>query len=128
MLALIEGWVDHVTQETAHRLPNAIKIAEAIRRRRATGGPAEHAFKTLVGLELRPRRLREASALWSAILERFDSDTRDGLWSHPDHLPTEDDLDNPEGFLARLGQTSVGESDVDKFLDDVFGAEGSAEP
>ncbi len=128
MLALIEGWVDHVTQETAHRLPNAIKIAEAIRRRRATGGPAEQAFKTLVGLELRPRRLREASTLWSAILERFDSDTRDGLWSHPDHLPTEEDLDNPEGFLARLGQPGVSESDVDKFLDDVFGAEDSSEP
>jgi putative hydrolase len=125
LLALIEGWVDHITHTTAHRLPNAAKIAEAIRRRRATGGPAEQAFKTLVGLELRPRRLREASALWSAILECFDADTRDALWSHPDHLPTEADLDNPEGFLSRMGQPDSNDSDVDKFLDDLFGEEGT---
>jgi len=123
MLALIEGWVDHVTHSTAHRLPNAAKIAEAIRRRRATGGPAEHAFKTLVGLELRPRRLREASALWTSILEQYGADTRDGLWDHPDHLPTEEDLDQPEAFLTRLGQPQAQESDVDKFLDDLFGDE-----
>jgi putative hydrolase len=121
MLALIEGWVDHVTEVTAHRLPNAVKIAEAIRRRRATGGPAEHAFKTLVGLELRPRRLREASALWSAIATQAGTDGRDALWTHPDHLPTEDDLDNPEGFLARLSGPAEESSDVDKFLDDLFG-------
>jgi len=45
------------------------------------------------------------------------------LWDHPDHLPTEDDLDQPEGFLARLGQPQTQESDVDKFLDDLFGDE-----
>jgi putative hydrolase len=121
MLALIEGWVDHITEVTAHRLPNAVKIAEAIRRRRATGGPAEHAFKTLVGLELRPRRLREASALWASINAAVGAEGRDALWSHPDHLPTEDDLDTPEGFLARLSGTPSDETDVDKFLDDLFG-------
>ncbi|MGA1784898.1 MAG: zinc-dependent metalloprotease [Pontimonas sp.] len=123
MLALIEGWVDHVTQSTAHLLPNSLKIAEAIRRRRATGGPAEHAFKTLVGLELRPRRLREASALWAAIDEQYGSDARDALWSHPDHLPTEEDLDQPENFLARMHGPASDETDVDKFLDNLFGDE-----
>jgi len=121
MLALIEGWVDHITEVTAHRLPNAVKIAEAIRRRRATGGPAEHAFKALVGLELRPRRLREASALWASIAAAVGPEGRDSLWSHPDHLPTEDDLENPEGFLARLSGAPSDETDVDKFLDDLFG-------
>jgi putative hydrolase len=123
MLALIEGWVDHITQSTAQLLPNSAKIAEAIRRRRATGGPAEHAFKTLVGLELRPRRLREASALWAAIDEQYGSDARDALWSHPDHLPTEEDLDQPENFLARMSGPASDETDVDKFLDNLFGDE-----
>ena len=45
-------------QPAARRPPRS---AEAIRRRRATGGPAERTFATLVGLELRPRRLREAA-------------------------------------------------------------------
>jgi len=44
MLALIEGWVDHVTTLATTRLPKASSLAETIRRRRASGGPAERAF------------------------------------------------------------------------------------
>lgn len=124
MLALIEGWVDHVTEQAASRLPSAIKVAEAIRRRRATGGPAEQAFKTLVGLELRPRRLREAATLWGRVQAEFGQEVRDGLWSHPDHLPTEEDLDTPDRFIERVRQPDAEPSDVDKFLDDVLGRDG----
>src|SRR5215475_9500513 len=54
--ALVQGWVDTVVDAAARdRLPQATALAEAVRRRRATGGPAEHTFATLVGLELRPR-------------------------------------------------------------------------
>ena len=61
-LALVEGWVDEVVgQATAERMPSATKLQEAVRRRRAAGGPAEQTFASLVGLELRPRRLRDAS-------------------------------------------------------------------
>lgn len=121
MLALIEGWVDHVTRSASSRLPNADKIAEAIRRRRATGGPAEQAFKTLVGLELRPRRLREASALWDGFTTLHGPVARDELWSHPDRLPTEADLDAPEVFIANKGVApTAGDSDVDRFLDELF--------
>ncbi len=74
-----------------------------VRRRRATGGPAEHALSALAGLELRPRRLREAAALWRLVAERSDTATRDGLWAHPDLLPTSDELDHPARLLERLG-------------------------
>ena len=54
-LALVEGWVDEVVgQATAERMPTAAKLQEAVRRRRAAGGPAEETFASLVGLELRP--------------------------------------------------------------------------
>src|SRR3954453_15701201 len=70
-LALVEGWVDEVVgQATAERMPNAGKLQEAVRRRRAAGGPAEETFATLVGLELRPRRLRDASTLWGSLRTR----------------------------------------------------------
>ena len=70
-LALVEGWVDEVVgQATAERMPAAAKMQEAIRRRRAAGGPAEETFAALVGLELRPRRLRDASTLWGSLRSR----------------------------------------------------------
>ncbi|HTX26512.1 MAG TPA: zinc-dependent metalloprotease [Streptosporangiaceae bacterium] len=99
-LALVEGWVATVVSAAARdRLTHADALAEAIRRRRATGGPAERTFATLVGLELRPRRLREAATIWQGLTEARGVDGRDGLWAHPDLLPTPDDLENPEGFV-----------------------------
>lgn len=103
MLALIEGWVDVVTEAAVSRLPGSEAMAEMVRRRRAVGGPAEHAFSTLVGLELRPRRMREAAAMWRLVAERGGMARRDELWGHPDLLPTSEELDHPARLLERLG-------------------------
>ncbi len=100
MLALVEGWVATVVEDAAaDRLPQAGALAEAIRRRRATGGPAERTFATLVGLELRPRRLREAAAIWRGLTSARGVDGRDAVWAHPDLLPTASDFDDPDGFV-----------------------------
>jgi hypothetical protein len=107
LLALIEGWVDNIVMQAAgDRMQGAEALAEAVRRRRASGGPAEQTFATLVGLELRPRRLREAAALWLAMTDRHGASIRDGLWNHPDLLPTADDLDDPNSFAARYATLS----------------------
>jgi putative hydrolase len=99
VLALIEGWVCHVVDRAAgDRLPDVVKLSEAFRRRRAAGGPAEQTFAALVGLELRPRRLREATALWAALTEHRGVAGRDGLWGHPDLLPDEEAFSAPEAF------------------------------
>jgi putative hydrolase len=102
LLALVEGWVDTVVAAAAtDRLPGHSALAETMRRRRATGGPAEQTFATLVGLELRPRRLRDAATVWAAMGQRYGNGERDRLWTHPDLLPTSDDLDEPMDFVAR---------------------------
>src|SRR6266513_1434536 len=99
-LALVEGWVDTVVDAAARdRLPQAGALAEAVRRRRATGGPAEHTFATLVGLELRPRRSREAAAIWRGLTEARGISGRDAVWAHPDLMPTAEDFDDPDGFV-----------------------------
>lgn len=102
LLALVEGWVDAVVAHAAEStLPSAAALRETTRRRRASGGPAEQTFATLVGLELRPRRLREASTLWDALLAHRGLDGRDAVWEHPDLLPAPDDLDDVENFIHR---------------------------
>lgn len=113
-LALVEGWVDEVVDAAAgDRLPSAAALRETVRRRRATGGPAEATFATLVGLELRPRRLRDAAALWRALAEARGVDGRDAVWGHPDLLPTTADLDDPKGFVHRT-ELDLSELDDDK--------------
>src|SRR5579875_809141 len=109
LLALIEGWVHTVvTAALGDRIPGAAALAETLRRRRATGGPAEQTFATLVGLELRPRKLREAAVLWERLTQAAGVDARDAVWQHPDLLPEAEDLDEPAGFIDRVisGDTS----------------------
>ncbi len=122
-LALIEGWVDAVTEAATKRLPSATAIAEMIRRRRATGGPAESAFASLVGLELRPRRLREAAALWAQLGEEVGQSARDALWQHPDGMPTAEDISDPQQLISRLNGTAVRSAEdiaFDEALDELL--------
>jgi putative hydrolase len=127
-LALIEGWVDVVTAAATVRLPKSGAIAETVRRRRAAGGPAESAFSTLVGLELRPRRLREAAALWSTVTDAVGAEERDSLWSHPDIVPTSADIDDPQALVARLTASEPELDDVDRAIEDLLNDTSDGRP
>jgi putative hydrolase len=127
MLALVEGWVATVVDTAASdRLPQASALAEAIRRRRATGGPAERTFATLVGLELRPRRLREAAAIWQGLTDARGVNGRDAVWAHPDLLPTTEDFDDPEGFVR--GRPELDISGLEAEAGDSDAGDGGASP
>ncbi|UED84298.1 zinc-dependent metalloprotease [Streptomyces profundus] len=122
-LALVEGWVDAVVHAAAQpHLPSASALRETLRRRRASGGPAEQTFATLIGLELRPRRLRDAARLWASLTDARGSQGRDALWTHPDMLPTAQDLDDPDGFVHR---EQLDFSELDQLLGDAAGGGSS---
>jgi putative hydrolase len=122
LLALIEGWVQTVVADAlGDRIPGTSALSETLRRRRATGGPAEQTFATLVGLELRPRKLREAAVLWERLTQAVGADARDAVWQHPDLLPSAEDLDEPAGFIDRMigGDTSGMDDAIDKAIADL---------
>lgn len=128
-LALVEGWVDEVVDAAAReRLTSAGALREAVRRRRAVGGPAEHTLTSLVGLELRPRRLRDAATLWATLEQARGRSGRDAVWQHPDLLPTAEDLDDPAGFAARRGDAEASSADVDAAIERLLhGQDGGGE-
>jgi len=116
LLALVEGWVDEVVGHTMSRwMPNGAALTEIVRRRRAAGGPAESALKSLVGLELRPRRTRDAANLWAAVRAGRGTQARDEAWNHPDLIPTSADLDDPLGY-AEHGHAASAPDELDAEL------------
>lgn len=130
LLALVEGWVDVVANEAAGKhLPHAAQLAEAVRRRRASGGPAERTFASLVGLELRPRRLRDAAQVFTELESALGEEQRDNAWKHPDFAPTAEDLDDPSGYVRRRQSPEESASqpdEVDAALEQLL-AQGTAE-
>lgn len=114
LLALVEGWVDTVVWRAgmAH-IPHIEQLREMTRRERAVGDPAERTFESLMGLELRPRRMREAAALWEQITAADGIEARDAMWSHPDLLPqlpddAAADGEGGEGAAGASGTASAG--------------------
>lgn len=116
VLALIEGWVTRVTVASTGNIPSAAALTEMMSRRRAEGGPAERTFGSLVGLELRPRRMREAAAFWEHVEGKRGIQERDGLWESAELLPSNEDLDDPEGFEQRRGLLTASDDEMDAAL------------
>jgi len=125
LLALIEGWVEDVTtRAAAPHLPQIGSLREMMRRRRAAGGPAEDTFATLLGLELRPRRARDAAAMWAALVAAEGPEARDAVWQHPESMPTGEDLAEWKTWLdARLAGASQPDA-VDRELEQMLRDEG----
>ncbi|MGH3917073.1 MAG: zinc-dependent metalloprotease [Pseudonocardiaceae bacterium] len=129
LLALVEGWVDVVVADAVgERLPGADALRETLRRRRASGGPAEHTFATLVGLKLRPRKLRAAAEVWRQLTDQHGLEGRDALWNHPDLLPTAADLDDPAGFASRAASLAADLDDPIAALERTAGDAPSEQP
>ena len=95
---------------------------KVVRRRRAVGGPAEQALGSLVGLELRPRRLREAAAMWRAVTDAVGAGDRDALWDYPDLMPTSEDIDDPAALVERLQARARGDEPQRDAMDDALEA------
>lgn len=112
LLALVEGWVEYVVdQAMSERIPSTGTMTEAWRRRRATGGSAEQAFAKIVGIEFSAPKVAEAVELWRRVDIAVGQERRDGIWEHPDLMPSAEQLDNSADFIDGL----LGEEDSDEF-------------
>jgi len=114
LLALVEGWVDDVTNSAAsHWLPGWEAISESLRRHRATSKPAQTMVTPLIGLSATPRMVRDAAAFWGAVREARGIEGRDAIWKYPESMPSAADIADPASYLT------CGEDETDPFDDEL---------
>lgn len=134
-LALVEGWVDHVTTRALRgRLPQLDALRELWRRRRVSGSPAEETLASTIGIAVRPRLAREALAWWDSVLATEGEAGRERVWEHPDLLPSAEVLSGtpqapapdapPEAAAEALPETTA---DFDEELRLLLEGEGQAD-
>lgn len=132
-LALVEGWVDHVTTRAlGGRLPQLEALRELWRRRRVSGSPAEETLASTIGIAVRPRLAREALAWWDSVLATEGEAGRERVWEHPDMLPSAEVLSGtpqapaedtpPEAEAKALPESSA---DFDEELRRLLEGEGA---
>ncbi len=122
LLALVEGWVDHVVAKaTAPWMSHAAQLGEVLNRRRASATPVTSVFSELVGLDLRPRLVRDARNLWAAVEHERGQAGRDAVWGHPDLLPTKSHLADPLSFATGQDAPDTAEDELDTELRKLLG-------
>ena len=102
LIQLITGWADFRVLQACRHLSGLAAIDEAYRRKRATDSPISRTFRLLLNIGFEPVQIRQASMFWQAISAKLPSDAVDGLWRHPDLMPTPDEVKSPDVLLARL--------------------------
>ena len=110
------------------RIPGAAALSETLRRRRATGGPAEQTFAHAgrAGTAA-PQAAGSRRAVGAADRRPPVSTPATRVWQHPDLLPAADDLDDPAAFIDRVigGDTSGIDEAIARLEQEDPGAGGS---
>jgi uncharacterized protein (DUF2342 family) len=70
--------------------------------RRSGRGPLSKLVRRLLGLGMKRRQYERGKAFFDAVADARSVEAAGVVWSDPDLLPTDEELDNPEQWLARV--------------------------
>ncbi len=103
-VAAIVGFVDYLVDSVAARVigGDALRIAEAVRRRRLEASPDDLFVERLLGLKLTHAQVQRGKNFIAGVADRVGEHRLAELFAKPDALPTPAELDAPGLWLARL--------------------------
>ena len=103
VMSLLEGFSDYVMDEVGRGLvPDVERISARFHERRERRSPVERAILRLTGLDLKLEQYRRGERFVSGIARRAGPAALRRLWEGPETLPTEQELDSPDVWVARV--------------------------
>ena len=70
--------------------------------RRSGRGPIQRLFRRLLGLGMKRRQYERGKAFFDAVADARGIETAGRVWESPEMLPTDEELDEPRKWLARV--------------------------
>jgi putative hydrolase len=110
------------------RLPGLAGIEAAVGRRDAEPQSPARLFALLLRADPDRAAAARGERFCREVLAATDSEGLDRAWSHPDLLPTAEELDVPGRWLERVGLIGGDEVDLDEGLRALLEAEDGGEP
>ncbi len=104
LVAVVVGYTDWVVDAVAVRVVggNALRIAEAVRRRRVETTSSDSFVEQLLGIRLGDDQVARGKAFIQGVVDRAGDTGMAPLLLRPDAIPTPSEVDAPGLWLARI--------------------------
>jgi coenzyme F420 biosynthesis associated uncharacterized protein len=103
-MAVVEGYSEHVMDAiAAEAIPGHEPLREAMDARRRSRSAPERLIERLLGLNLKMRQYEQGKAFCDAVATAGGIEALNRVWSSPEALPTEAELEHPADWLSRVG-------------------------
>ena len=104
LVAVVVGYTDWIVDAVAVRVVggNALRIAEAVRRRRVETTASDTFVEQLLGIRLGDAQVARGKAFVQGVVDRTGDAGMAPLLLRPDAIPTPSEVDAPGLWLARL--------------------------
>jgi putative hydrolase len=104
LVAVVVGYTDWIVDAVAVRIVggNALRIAEAVRRRRVETTASDTFVEQLLGIRLGEDQVARGKHFVQGVVDRAGDSGLIPLLRRPDAIPTPNELDAPGLWLARL--------------------------
>jgi putative hydrolase len=128
LLALVAGYAVVIAGRALEgRLPSLAAIEAAVGRRHADPQSPARLFAMLLRADPDRAAAARGERFCREVLAATNIDGLDRAWSHPEHLPTAEELDVPGRWLERVGLIGGTEVDLDEGLRALLEAEEAKE-
>ena len=103
VMSLLEGFSDYVMDEVGRELvPGVERISERFHERRNKRTPFERSMLRLTGMDLKIEQYKKGEKFVRAIADARGQAALTALWTGPETLPRDGEIEAPERWIARV--------------------------
>jgi len=103
LMSLVEGYSNHIMNAIGRQLlPSFEQIERRVAQRQQTKTLLEQLFNRLTGMDLKLAQYQQGEAFVNTVVNERGITFAAKVWERPEHLPTLDEIRNPQRWITRM--------------------------
>jgi coenzyme F420 biosynthesis associated uncharacterized protein len=103
LMSLVEGYSNHIMNAIGRQLlPSFEQIERRVAQRQQTKTLLEQLFNRLTGMDLKLAQYQQGEAFVNTVVNERGITFAARVWERPEHLPTLEEIRNPQRWITRM--------------------------